>query len=225
MKSKEIPVVGCRDTDRKIVLLGDSITEEGGEPSGWITLVETWARNVGIDVELNNAGISGDQVIDVIRRVSRDVIQHSPDFVVIAIGINDAWQWESLPVDGSMINQFRSEMETLVDRLLDAHIRVCLCTPGIIGERSDGHNACDYLLDVFADIIRSLAETKNTGLIDLRIRFVETLKKVNPGQHEYGFLTRDGVHLNKSGHRFYAGIIFDSLWPGVRSPEIATNDL
>jgi lysophospholipase L1-like esterase len=53
---------------------------------------------------------------------------------------------------------------------------------------------------------RESRKAKETGttLCDLRVAFIEHLKKQNPDNKERGVLAGDGVHLNAAGIKFVA---------------------
>lgn len=77
----------------RIVFLGDSITEAGAGPHGYVTLARQAARrgHARRAPEVIGAGISGNRVPDLLARLDRDVLARKPDVVVIYIGINDVW--------------------------------------------------------------------------------------------------------------------------------------
>ena len=99
-----IAMTSCTSSNKKIIFLGDSITEAGvydtevGIPydgeliypnyNGFITLL---SRNVEENIELIGKGIGGDKVSDLLTRYRDDVIKLNPDKVFIYIGINDVW--------------------------------------------------------------------------------------------------------------------------------------
>ena len=82
---------GCSPSTR-IVFFGDSITEAGAQPGGYVALLEQKFQDHGNpSVEVIGAGISGNKVPDLLARLDRDVLSHNPTHVVIYIGINDVW--------------------------------------------------------------------------------------------------------------------------------------
>src|SRR5688572_28178510 len=87
--------ISLKQGDR-IVFLGDSITQGGGGPKGYVTLIKNKLQEKKSDlgVEVVNAGISGNKVPDLQGRVDRDVIAKKPTIVFIYIGINDVWHGE-----------------------------------------------------------------------------------------------------------------------------------
>ena len=81
---------------------------------------------------------------------------------------------------------------------------VILCTPSVIGEKNDGTNKYDAMLDDYSTISRAVAAQSSIPLCDLRSAFVDYLKKNNPTNAEKNILTDDGVHLNDTGNKFVA---------------------
>ena len=79
-----------------------------------------------------------------------------------------------------------------------------LATPSVIGEKTDGSNPLDPMLEEYAAISRRVAKDTGTTLCDLRVAFLDYLKEHNPEQKTKGVLTGDGVHLNPEGNRFVA---------------------
>src|ERR1700712_2792136 len=76
-----------RDRKRRIVFFGDSITQAGIAPKGYITVIKNILLKQDINkYELISAGIGGNKIYDLYLRVEKDVISTSPDMVVIFIG-------------------------------------------------------------------------------------------------------------------------------------------
>jgi len=189
----------------RMVFFGDSITEVGVKPNGYVTLVRDSLRNRSDAdrYEVIGAGISGNRVPDLLARLDRDVIERKPTLVVIYIGINDVWHW-ALFNKGTPKDQFQSGLLTLIREINSAGGKVILCTPSVVGEKRNGSNPLDAQLDAYAAISRSVAAETGTRLLDLRKDFIEKLAESNTNNFEKGVLTTDGVHLNDAGNRFVA---------------------
>jgi len=92
----------------------------------------------------------------------------------------------------------------LIRKIQATGAKVVLYTPSTIGEKTDGTNPLDPMLEEYAAISRKVAQETGVTLCDLRKAFIDTLKKRNPNNKKRGVLTRDGVHLNKAGNQFVA---------------------
>ncbi len=197
-----------------LVFLGDSITQAGEEkPDGYVQLVrsEFSEKHANLGINVIGAGISGHKVPDLLARLDSDVISKNPDLVVIYIGINDVWHWFKFDPQGTEKNVFESGLNELIDRLESKDIRAILCTPSVIGEKTDGQQESDEMLAEFADVSRQITRTRGLPNCDLNRAFEHYLKSNNSENAESGILTSDGVHLNSNGDRFVANFMLRSL--------------
>lgn len=202
----------------RVVFFGDSITQGGVREGGYITLAAQAIDTAypDKDITLIGAGIGGNKVSDLLKRLDRDVLEKNPDVVVIYIGINDVWWWTHPKVvargdKGTTPEDFEAGLKSLIQQVNDAGARVILCTPTVIGEKNDGSNSMDKMLDQFAGISRRVAKETGTQLLDLRNAFISYLRKHNLENVEKGILTRDAVHLNNEGNRFLADQMLEAL--------------
>ena len=78
----------------RIVFLGDSLTEGVDGASYLRALNERIASDPQLrGATLINAGRGGDTVLNAASRMARDVAPHTPDWVVIFVGVNDCRTW------------------------------------------------------------------------------------------------------------------------------------
>jgi len=189
----------------RIVFFGDSITQMGVNPGGYITRMNETLKGKGLDAqyELIGAGIGGNKIYDLYLRMDSDVLAKSPDIVVIWVGVNDVWHKASSGT-GTDADKFEKFYTAVIKKLQAKNIRVFLTTPAAIGERTDFSNSQDGDLNYYANIIRRLAKENNCGLIDLRKSFLAYNLKNNPDNKESGILTTDRVHLNAAGNTLVA---------------------
>jgi lysophospholipase L1-like esterase len=197
----------------RIVFLGDSITQAGAGPHGYVTLIRQALaeKHKDLGIEVIGAGISGNKVPDLQRRLGRDVLAKKPTLVVIYIGINDVWHGEKDPARGTSKEKYEAGLKEIIGKAQKAGARVVLCTPSVIGEKKGGSNKLDEKLDAYSAISRKVAKETGAKLCDLRKAFVDYLKENNPEDKEKGILTSDRVHLNGKGNRFVADTILKCL--------------
>lgn len=210
------PQPGLHDGD-VIVFFGDSITQLGVKPTGYVTLVDAAIESAypGEDIQVIGAGISGHKVSDLQERLGRDVLSNEPSIVFIYIGINDVWHWELAKtrdhLSGTTKEDFESGLLDLIQQIQEKDARVILCTPTVVGEQKDGMNPLDEMLDQYADISRKVARETGIQLLDLRAAFVDYLNQNNPDDLNQDILTYDGVHLNDQGNQFLADLVLEAL--------------
>ncbi|MFM7358393.1 MAG: SGNH/GDSL hydrolase family protein [Sediminibacterium sp.] len=196
-------------TGKKVIFFGDSITEAAVKPGGYIRLMDSIisAANLSSQYELIGAGISGNKVYDLYLRLEKDVISKKPDIVVIYVGVNDVWH-KATSGTGTDYAKFGSFYEALVNKLQEAGIQVIVCTPAVIGERTDFSNQQDGDLNLYSRWLRNFSITKKIPLVDLRNSFIQYNLANNPQNKESGILTTDRVHLNAKGNLLVASEIW-----------------
>jgi lysophospholipase L1-like esterase len=195
----------------RIVFLGDSITELGVFPGGYVRLTGEALNATYPDLHLTviGAGVSGHKVPDCQQRLQRDVLDKKPTIVVIYIGINDVWHSGS--GNGTPKDAFKAGLESMIGEIKGVGARVILCTPTVIGELTGGTNTFDKMLDEYSDVSRGVARETGSQLLDLRKKCIEYLAEHNKENKERGILTYDSVHLSLLGNRFLASLMLEAL--------------
>lgn len=198
---------------KKVVFFGDSLTEMGARPGGYITRIDSLARleNRTADFEFIGAGVGGNKVYDLYLRLEEDVLKKEPDVVVIFIGINDVWHKVSSGT-GTDVDRFERFYNAIIKKLKEKNIRVILCTPSVIGERNDGSNQQDGDLNFYSGLVRNIAAKNSLELVDLRLIMLDYLRANNPENKERNILTTDRVHFNAAGNELVA----TSIWKKLR---------
>jgi len=199
---------------KRVVFFGDSITQQGMEPGGYITRIDSICKleNKAAEFEFIGSGIGGNKLYDLYLRLDDDVLAKNPDIVVIYIGVNDVWHKASFGT-GTDPDKFERFYNAILKKLKERNVKVILCTPAVIGERTDFSNQQDGDMNRYSDIIRGIARKNNLLLVDLRQKFLDYNKQHNPDNKESGILTRDRVHLNEKGNQLVA----DELWKGLKT--------
>lgn len=196
--------------DDRIVFLGDSITAGGVKPGGYVTLIKDSiaAAHPDLGIEVIGAGVSGNKVPNLQARLEKDVISKKPTIVFIYIGINDVWHWkknkEGVMAGGTTTEAFEAGLKDIIAKINAAGARVILCTATVIGEKNDGTNERDTMLDEYCAISRKVATDTKSQMVDLRKAFIDHLKANNPDNLPKGILTGDSVHLSTAGNHLVA---------------------
>ena len=198
----------------KVIFFGDSITEAGTKPGGYINRIDSMCRleNKPGEFEFIGAGISGNKVYDLYLRMDIDVLARNPDVVVIYIGVNDVWHKVSSGT-GTDADKFEIFYSAIPKKVKEKNIKTVLCTPAVIGEKTDFSNQQDGDMNKYSNIIRRIALKNNLPLVDLRKAFLNYNMKTNTDNKESGILTNDGVHLNAKGNQLVA----EEMWKVIKS--------
>ncbi|HRF23780.1 MAG TPA: GDSL-type esterase/lipase family protein [Chitinophagaceae bacterium] len=201
----------------KVIFFGDSITRLGVEKdkksgTGYILRLDSMLKREkkADQYELMGAGIDGNKVYDLYLRMEDDVLSKNPDVVFIYVGINDIWH-KTLLGTGTDADKFEKFYQAIINKLKSKGIKIVLCTPAAIGERTDFSNQQDGDLNRYSEIIRGLSEKNKLLLVDLRKDIMQKLKIINTENKEKEVLTYDRVHMNNTGNQFLA----DEMWKAL----------
>jgi len=215
---------------RKIVIVGDSITEAGKYPGGYLWLLERYLSALYPDrkIKIVNAGISGNKATDMQARFQKDAIDQKPDLVMINVGVNDVWHaffdfpknqfypQGNLPT-GVPLAEYRDKITQMVLAAKAAGIRVVLLSPTPIGEILDGPE--NLRLQEYIAAMREIALQNQCLFIDLNGPFREVIGTYQKHAGKtLNLLAADGVHPNPSGYRIIAFTILRGL--GVPAKDI-----
>lgn len=197
----------------KVIFFGDSITQAGSQQGGYIIKIDSMCmkENKSDKYEFAGAGIGGNKVYDLYLRMEKDVLEKTPDVVVIYIGVNDVWH-KSSSGTGTDAEKFEKFYQAIIDKFNAAKIKMILCTPAVIGERTDFSNPQDGDMNHYSNLIRNIAKKNSLPLVDLRKAFLDYNLKHNKENKDRGILTTDRVHLNAAGNQLVA----DEMWKAIK---------
>lgn len=197
----------------KVIFFGDSITQAGVNPGGYVKRIDSMARIQGkMNYDFIGAGIGGNKIYDLYLRMEDDVLSKNPNVVVVYIGVNDVWHKTSSGT-GTDADKFAKFYQAVIDKIKAKNAKIILCTPAVIGEKIDGSNQQDGDLTEYSKIIRGLAQKNGLPLVDLRKAFIEYNSRNNKENKDRGILTTDRVHLNAIGNQLVA----DEIWKAIQS--------
>ncbi len=213
----------------RIVTLGDSITQGGAKPGGYVWLLDRYLRDIyrSTPIEIVNAGISGHKATDMQARFARDVLAHSPQLVTINVGVNDVWHGfrdfeagvDYLKGDrpnGVPLGIYREKVEAMITAAKAQNVKVVLLTPTPVHENPATPE--NVRLEAYVRAMHELGAKHRCTVVDLNAavaRVVGAYRK-EAGPHR-NVLTTDGVHMNAAGNQLMAWTILRGL--GI--PEIA----
>ena len=217
---------------QKIGFLGDSITQQGNAPTGYIMLVIAGLKSEGIDATAIPAGMSGHTSGNMNNRVDHDVLSQGADWMTVSCGVNDiALQKKGFGVD---LENYKKNVTSILDQANAKKVKVVLLTATPIGE--DPNSPENQMQIGYNQFLRDTAKERNLPLADVNAAFWEVIK-AHPGpiglpaQYIQGRLLADGIHPNVDGQRIMAetvlltlGVPKDDLpkleetWPKTREP-------
>jgi lysophospholipase L1-like esterase len=102
----------------KICVFGDSIAWGACdfEKGGWVECLKIYCMAKDNDVDVYNLGISNDDTEKMLRRFDFEASVRKPDFIMFAVGINDASCLGSKDTPRILLGSFRSNMVELIKK-------------------------------------------------------------------------------------------------------------
>ena len=182
---------------QKIAFMGDSITQAGAGPNGYVRLVISGLEAAGVKATMIPAGISGHKSNQMLGRLERDVLSKKPDWMTLSCGVNDVWHG----ANGVPLDQYKQNITKIVEQCQAAGIKVMILTSTMIGE--DQPNPNNQKLMAYNEFLRTLAKEKGCPLADLNADMQAAIEKAGADK-KAKVLTSDGVHMNPAGNRMMA---------------------
>lgn len=177
---------------QRIVFLGDSLTAGYGlDPQqAYPQLVENLLEEAGHDVEVVNAGVSGDTTAGGLRRIDW-LLRQEMDILVIALGANDALR-------GQPVEATRENLEKMIDRARQAYPDLRILLAGMLAPPNMG---VPYR-EAFREIYPQIAKARGVELMPFLLDGVAGQPSLN---------LPDGIHPNAKGHRVIARAVVEVL--------------
>ena len=175
-------------TSKDIVMLGNSLTEGGGD----------WGKRLGKENVINR-GISGDEVMGVYDRLHQ-ILPGKPAKLFLLIGVNDVSH--DLSTD-SIVYRIDQTLARIQKESPDTKVYLQSLLP--INESFNRYKRLTnktYQIPEINPRLEALAKEKKITFIDLFPLFVE--KGTNVLRKE---LTNDGLHLNDKGYEIWVNAI------------------
>lgn len=113
-----------------------------------------------------NAGVSGDNAENGLKRLERDVLFAAPDLVIVDFGLNDSMNPD---VEGNL-KKYRASMRAILERTLASGAECILLTPNFMNRGVSPH----LKDELFIRIARDAAAVQNTGILE---RYVQAAKE------------------------------------------------
>ena len=191
----------------RILFQGDSITDGNrgrsadpnhilGHGYAFIIAAKFGAAFPEANLEFMNRGVSGNTVLDLEKRWSKDTIDLKPDILSILIGVND--KGHGVPMD---------QYEQVYDKLLNdaktanPNLKLVLCEPFIVNHLAKTPQSGSPNADIVKrqEIVAKLAAKHGAALVHFQKALDEATKR-GPALHWIW----DDVHPTYSGHQILA---------------------
>lgn len=192
-----LPLTAARAQEVTIAALGDSLTQGYGlrEADGFVPQLETWLEANGAgDVEIINAGVSGDTTAGGLARVEW-TLTPEVDAVIVELGGNDLLRG----LDPAAI---RGNLDGILAAVRAKDLPVLLA-----GLRAPGNYGPEYQT-AYDAMFPDLAETHEAILYE---SFLSAIAEGRDLDAARAFMQRDGIHPNAEG----VALIVEDIGPAV----------
>ncbi len=191
-------------TKQRILFDGDSITDAGRDRNdfdsygyGYVALVVKHLQSQYANLELQfiNRGVGGDTTRNMLERFDRDIVAHKPNWVSIAIGVNDVWRFfDPEPNDAVSLEEFEVNYRKLLEPLQQKS-GLILVSPFLIEpNRQDPFRA---RVDQYAAVVKRLA-------LEFEAVFVPFQEAFDASSLEPSAFSDDRVHPNETASQLMA---------------------
>ena len=217
MKNKKLTFIACvtviaviifavlfnRQKPQTIVCIGDSLTTCGLPDGRYTDHLGKWLKKHTVI----NKGINGDSLAGGRKRFEKDVIENSPDIVVIALGANDFWR-KVRP-----IKDLKNDLEDMVKRAkkIDAEVIIASCfgdrefeSEVLVEFGSEKFNWADAIAKMEMEIVEQYG-----------CYYVPNMQ-IDIKPNGAALYWADRNHPNKSGNEFVAKRILTPLKKAIR---------
>ncbi len=204
----------------KVLFAGDSITSAGrsypvgeGAPGalgdGYVALFDARlkARHPALRVRVVNMGDKGQTSRDLLGRWQRDVLDLSPDRVVLQVGANDAWRrFDRALQDETHVSdaEYAANLEELILRTKPAVKELVLIAPFYLDARRD--DPMRAAMDRLGDLVKDAARRHGLACVDAQAAVDRLLSHFHPV-----FFAFDRVHPSLVGHEALAAAVYEAF--------------
>ena len=199
------------------VFIGDSITHQ----CLYTQYVEDYfyTRHPDKRIRFHNAGVSGDQAVDVLRRFDDDIASFKPKYASILIGMNDG---HYTPFEDEIFNRYKEDMTETLDRLEAINTTAIVMTPTIYDLRQAlrGDNGVDEesarqmhynaTLSFFGMWGLQQANARVLGFVDMFGPLNRATRAGRVADPDFT-LIRDGVHPGADGQVVMALAVLEDI--------------
>lgn len=217
-----------KSQNQTVIAFGDSTTATRGELNMYSKILRGELPKMGINAEVINTGIGGNNTAHARARFEKDVLAREPDFVIIQFGINDSAVdvWKNPPAKESRVSlkKYEANLRYFVSEIQKNGGNPILMTPNPLRWNKkmkemygkppydpDHVEGFTKILETYAEKVREIAKEEGVPLIDVYELFNKKLgTKVDD-------LLLDGIHPNDKGQR----IVADALLKHFRKLQTA----
>ena len=197
----------------RLVFFGDSICVGQGISihKGWVTrisaMLEDMGHDVGQEMLIENASVSGNTTRQALERMAYQVQSHGVDLMLVQFGMNDCNHWESDKGLPRVCKEaFRANLQEIIARGRRFGARRVILNTNHPTTRTEVLMPGEELTyqqsnEIYNQIVRDVAADEKTILNDVEKHF---FNEISEGKTQVSdCVLKDGLHLSEKGHDLY----------------------
>jgi lysophospholipase L1-like esterase len=166
-----------------------------------------------------NAGVGGNNTVDLLARIEKDCLAHKPDFTILMIGTNDMNSRKHVPLP-----EFEQNLRKIIGMITGSGSQVLLMTilPGYEPYLFTRHPKEFYQPDGYQSRLEKVNAVIKKTAEDLKLHFLDlhrVFDKVgNVGEEASSLIVNvansnkdDGIHPTPDGYRTIAVAVYEKL--------------
>lgn len=182
------------------------------------TITTAAARKTG-EITVVNAGIGGNNTVDLLARMDKDCLSHKPGLTVLMVGTNDMNSRKYVP-----LKQYETNLRTIVEAIRKSGSKIVLMNllpvyePYLLTRHDpqfyqpEGHGG---RLKQMNEVIGKTADDYDLSFLDLYSVFEKAgnigLDKTSWVKNEANSNTTDGLHPTAEGYRVIGVLVYQHI--------------
>jgi len=202
-------------TGDSIAFLGDSITDFGNRPYGYLDLVLDGFARAGVTVTKIPAGVCGHKSDQMLARVDKDILAKKPTWMTLSCGVNDVGHGER----GVELAPFKENITAICDKADAAGVKVMILTPTLLTYKPGyATEARNVKLQGYCEFMRELAAKRGYPVADLDKAMRTHLAAGGDDP------SVDNLHMNGLGNQIMARGVLEAFGVEKRILDAAQSD-
>lgn len=201
----------------RFLFQGDSITDAGrirdcnnnfgfGYPN---LIASDFLKNRKGQFEFVNRGVSGDRVVDLYARIKRDIINLSPDYISILIGVNDVWH-EFSEKNGVSAERYEKVYNMLIEDIFAElpDVKIFILEPFVLKGAGTEENWDRFRpeVELRAEAAKRVAQKHGLIFVPLQDKFDNAVEN-----GDTAYWLSDGVHPTAAGHEIIKESLIEAI--------------
>lgn len=181
--------------------------------------IGTYQSIIPDEVKVFNAGVGGNNTVDLLNRIEKDCLALKPKLTVLMAGTNDMNSVKHIP-----LKKYEENLDRMAKMIIKSGSKLLMMTilPCYEPDLLTRHPATFYEPEGVSgrrkqinDMVKRIAKKHHAELLDLGLRF-DAIGNIGTSkesliQNEANSHKRDGIHPTANGYRFIGLAVYDYI--------------